>query len=72
MMAFAASLVNLSMGLVGDLTGAFINKTFVGVTEDDLSKFYILYYISIVSVFYELCLIWLIPLRKDVEKEFKH
>mmetsp|Transcript_15703 Transcript_15703/g.26472 ORF Transcript_15703/g.26472 Transcript_15703/m.26472 type:complete len:129 (-) Transcript_15703:181-567(-) len=70
MMAFAASAVNLSNGLVGDLMGVAINDWFVGVSGSDLSKYYQLSLVSIVFVIYELFIIRLIPLREDVEKEF--
>ena len=66
MMAFAASFVNMSRGLIPDMMGVFINKNFVGVTENDLSKYYILSLISIISTLYEIILIRLIPLRSEL------
>jgi hypothetical protein len=64
MMAIAMSTLNISNGLVGDLIGAFVNEKFVGVQASDLSKYYVLNYISLGSVIYELLIIGLIPLRK--------
>jgi hypothetical protein len=42
MMAFSASIINMSNGIIGGLTGYYINKWFVGVEEDNLSKYWIL------------------------------
>ena len=69
MMAFSASVINLSRGVIGSLTGAAINKYLVGVTEDDLSKLYILALIDLCSCFYELLIIPMIPTKKDIEEE---
>jgi hypothetical protein len=71
MMAIAMSILNISNGLVGDIIGAFVNDTWVGVTAEDLSKYYILNYITLGAVFYEILLIRLIPLRKEVEEQMK-
>lgn len=40
MMAFSASVVNMSRGLIGSLTGAAINKYIVGVTEENMENYY--------------------------------
>ena len=47
MIAFAASLMNLTNGVIGKLVGVFFNL-FVGVTKDDLSNYWKLKVISIV------------------------
>ena len=69
MMAFAASTVNLRRGFIGELTGVWINKTFVGVTGEDLSKFYILSYIGLGCIVYEFFVIRLIPILEEIDKE---
>jgi len=67
MIAFAASLVNLANGVIGKFSGVFFNL-FVGVTKDDLSNYWILKVINILSYFpYQLCFIWMIPMRADLE-----
>lgn len=67
MMAFSASVVNLSRGVIGQLTGAFINKYFVGVTAKDLSNYYILVCIGFGNLLWELCIIRLIPVQKEID-----
>ena len=67
MMAFSASIVNLSRGMIGQLTGAFINKYFVGVTAKDLSNYYILVLIGFGNLLWELCIIRLIPVQKEID-----
>ena len=62
MMAFSASVVNLSRGLIGQLTGAAINKYLVGVTEKNMGNYYVLTLIGFGSVIYELFIIRLIPI----------
>ena len=62
MMAFSASVVNLSRGLLGQLTGAAINKYLVGVTKDNMENYYVLSLISLGSIVYELFIIRLIPI----------
>ena len=48
MLAFAATIINLAYGVVGKFMGIFINL-FVGVTKDDLSKYWILKVINVIS-----------------------
>jgi len=67
MMAFSASVVNLSRGVIGQLTGAFINKYFVGVTAKDLSNYYILVLLGFGNILWELCIIRLIPVQKEID-----
>ena len=71
MMAIAMSTINVSNGLIGDLIGSFVNDTFVGVTTDDLSNYYVLNYITLGAIIYEIFIIRLIPLRKDVDEQMK-
>ena len=54
-------------GTIASWIGAWINETFVGVTETDLSKYWILVTISHVCTFLPLAFIWLIPTRKQIE-----
>ena len=42
MMAFSITLVNLSLGALGNIMGLLINKYFVGVTKGNLSNMYVL------------------------------
>ena len=42
MMAFSITLVNLSLGALGNIMGLVINKYFVGVTKDNLSNMWVL------------------------------
>lgn len=51
-------------GTISSWIGAWINETFVGVTESDLSKYWILVTISYGCSFLPLLFIWLIPTRK--------
>ena len=67
MMAFSASVMNLSNGLVGQLIGVFINKHFVGVTEKDLSNFSKLAWISIFFGIYKLFVIRFIPKMAEIK-----
>ena len=61
MMAFSASIMNISNGLLGSVIGVGVNKWFVGVTSEDLSNFSTLIYIRIIFVFYQLAIIGFIP-----------
>jgi len=45
MMAFSSTVMNISLGALGSLSGVIINTLFVGVSEDDLSKYSTLLYI---------------------------
>ena len=67
MIAFSASVVNLSMGLVGNMVGVFVNHTFVGVEEDDLSNYYILSYIGLAGCAYQFFLVRLIPVQEEID-----
>jgi hypothetical protein len=67
MMAFSMSVVNLTMGFTGNIIGVFINKVFVGVTSEDLSKFYLLSLISVGFYIYQFFLIRLIPTRVEID-----
>ena len=67
MMAFSASICNLSNGLIGNMVGVFVNKVFVGVTENDMSRYYVLTLISLVSCLYELIIIRLIPIQSEID-----
>ena len=66
MIAFAASLLNMANGVIGKFSGIFFNL-FVGVSKEDLSDYWVLKVINIVSFFYQICFIWMIPLKADLE-----
>ena len=72
MMALNASVVNLARGTLGSLTGVFVNKYFVGASKEDFdkkdfSKLEIFIWISFGSIFINVFLMRLIPIKKDVE-----
>ena len=77
MMALSASVINLSRGLMGDLMGVFINKTFIGITEKDfehaekdtVTDYYKLKMITFVSIVYEFLIIPMIPVKAEINKE---
>lgn len=48
-------------------TGSWINETFVGVTKDDLTDYWILVTIGFVCSFIPLLFLPLIPTRKQIE-----
>mgnify|MGYP006893292613 CR=1 FL=1 len=66
-MAFSASITNLSRGLMGQLTGVFINKYFVGVTQDNLSHYYAFTLIGFGCCIYEYFIIKLIPVQSEID-----
>ena len=49
------------------MTGVLINS-YVGVTAEDLSKYYILVYIQIAFGFYQLAIIRLIPVMDEIKE----
>eukprot|EP00356_Strombidium_inclinatum_P011214 CAMPEP_0170503074 /NCGR_PEP_ID=MMETSP0208-20121228/43559_1 /TAXON_ID=197538 /ORGANISM="Strombidium inclinatum, Strain S3" /LENGTH=62 /DNA_ID=CAMNT_0010782527 /DNA_START=282 /DNA_END=467 /DNA_ORIENTATION=- len=53
MMAFSASIVNLSRGFMGEVIGVWVNKNFIGMTSEDLSKYNITIWIGIGGCLYE-------------------
>ena len=67
MMAFSASVVNMSRGMIGQMVGVFVNKYFVGVTETDMKNFYVLSLIGLGSCVYELFIIRLIPVQSEID-----
>ena len=71
MMAFSASIINMSNGLIGSFTGYYINKWFVGCNKDDLSKYWILVCIGIGSCIFEFFFIHLVPTKDEIENELK-
>ena len=64
--AVFTGLFNLSNGLLSPNMGILINKLFVGVTLDNLSKFYQLVIIQLVLVLTPLLIIGLIPLKAEI------
>ena len=64
--AFLTGTSNLN-GTIKGLIGSFINTKFVGVTQSDLSKYYVLVLISSVTSVIPVFYIWLLPLRADLE-----
>ena len=66
MMAFSASVMNLSNGLVGQLVGVWINS-YVGVSKDNLSNYHYLAWISLFFGFYKLLVIQFIPKMAEIK-----
>lgn len=60
--------VNNFSSTISSWVGTWINDTFVGVKEDDLSKYWVLVTIQYVCCFLPLLLLWLIPTRKQIEE----
>ena len=72
MMAFSASVVNMSNGLMGSLTGYILNKYFFQVTKENLhERYYIIPIIQIFCCFYELVIIRLIPTNEEIKDEIE-
>ena len=72
MMAFSASVVNMSRGIMGSLTGYYLNKYLFHVTKDNLhEKYYIIPIIQIVCCFYEIAIIRLIPTNAEIQEEIE-
>jgi hypothetical protein len=57
MMAFSASVMNISNGLLGSVIGVGVNKWLVGVTSTDLSNYSSLIYIQLLFSFYQLAVV---------------
>lgn len=55
-------------GTIRGLTGTAVNSLFVGVTQEDLSNYYILVSISIVMSVTPIFFLKLLPLRADLDK----
>ena len=63
--ALLAGISNFRMTLA-DWIGVWVNEKFVGVTEDDLSKYWILVTIGYFCSLLPLAFLWLIPTRKQI------
>jgi uncharacterized membrane protein AbrB (regulator of aidB expression) len=66
--AFLTGTLNFCYGVLGPLIGSKINDRFVGVTSEDLSNFYILCIVSIVTSIFPFLFLWMIPLKDDIKK----
>lgn len=64
--AFLTGTSNLT-GTLKSLVGTVVNTLFVGVTQEDLSKYYILVCISIATSVIPLTYLRLLPLRSDID-----
>ena len=51
-LAFSSTVMNISLGAIGSLSGVIINSLFVGVSADDLSNYSTLLWIGILFNFY--------------------
>ena len=63
--ALLAGMSNFRLS-IQDWMGAWINKKFVGVTQDDLSRYWVLAVITFACSFWPLFFLWLIPKRKQI------
>lgn len=66
--AFLTGMYNLSNSVFSPMVGAWVNNTFVGVTAEDLDGYADLMWISFGLSFAALPLLYLIPLKSDIEK----
>lgn len=64
--AFLTGTTNFLYGVLATYTGSLVNDTFIGVTSSDLSNFESLAWISLVTRFFPLAFLWLIPLKSDI------
>ena len=55
-------------GTVRGWLGSWVNDQWVGVTQEDLSKYWVLVTIGLVCSFLPLLFVWLIPTRKAIEE----
>ena len=65
--AVLAGIANLRYTLQAWI-GSLINEWFVGVTKDDLSKFWVLITINFVCSFLPLFFLWLVPTKQQVNE----
>ena len=54
--------------IISDWIGVWINEKWVGVTEDDMSKYWVLVTINYFCSLLPLALLWLIPSRKEIRE----
>lgn len=69
MTSFSASVVNLSNGFIGNLTGVFINNYFVGVTSTNMKYYYVLTLIGLAACVFQWFCIPLIPVQEEIDKQ---
>lgn len=55
-------------GTLRSWIGSWVNDKWVGVTESDLSKYWVLVTIGFACSFLPLIFLWLIPTRKQIEE----
>ena len=66
--AFLTGTLNFCNGVLAPMIGSKINDYFVGVTSSDLSNFYVLCIISIVTSILPFFILWMIPTKDDVKR----
>ena len=66
--AFLTGTYNLSGNVIAPVIGAKVNDLFVGVTADELGGYASLMWISFGMSFAALPLVYLIPLKSDIDK----
>lgn len=65
--AFLTGTTNFLYGVLASYIGSLVNDAFIGVTANDLSNFISLAWISLITRFFPLAFLWLIPLKADIE-----
>ena len=66
--AFLTGTWNFADGVLSPMVGAFLNKTFVGVTADNLTHYPTLTLFAFLCSFLGFLILPLIPLKEDIEK----
>jgi hypothetical protein len=64
--AFLTGVFNFSLVVISPMIGAFINRTFVNVTTTDLSNFYVLCIVQIVTSVLPLTFVHLVPTKQEI------
>jgi hypothetical protein len=74
MMGISYSLLLLNASVLRDIGGALINESFIGVSKDDLSNYWICLIIStLVTLIPMTYIYWLVPTNEECEQvERKH
>jgi hypothetical protein len=66
--AFLTGTLNFSNGVLAPLVGSKINDLFIGVTSEDLSRFKILCFITMITSFIPFTFLKLIPLKEEIKQ----
>ena len=64
--AVQGTLFALAQYMVGELSGVLINETFVHVSKEDLSNYWVLQLISTIAALWPILWMWLVPTKKTI------